>query len=123
MKTKTFPYVFALLIGITGCKNENLETTTVGVEETLIESDPLPSWKDGKTKESITSYVQDVTNSESKNFIPVVDRIATFDNDGNLWSEQPAYFQLFFAIDRIIAMAPDNPEWSHSYNSVYGKEL
>ena len=53
----------------------------------------------------------DVTNRESKNFIPVSERIATFDNDGNLWSEQPAYFQLFFAMDRIKSLAADHPEW------------
>jgi phosphoglycolate phosphatase-like HAD superfamily hydrolase len=73
--------------------------------------DPLPSWNKGKTKSAIVDYVEDVTDSKSKNFIPVADRVATFDNDGNLWSEQPAYFQLFFAIDRIKAMAPDHPEW------------
>ncbi len=73
--------------------------------------DPLPSWSKGKTKSAIIDYVHDVTDTNSKNFIPIVDRIATFDNDGNLWSEQPAYFQLFFAIDRVKAMAPDHPEW------------
>lgn len=111
MKTKLLLSALFISVFFLGCKNENLETNTVVVEETLIESDPLPSWKEGKTKESITSYMEDVTNSESKNFIPIADRIATFDNDGNLWSEQPAYFQLFFAIDRIKTMAPDNPEW------------
>lgn len=73
--------------------------------------DPLPSWKKGKTKSAILDYVLDVTDTNSKNFIPVADRIATFDNDGNLWSEQPAYFQLFFSIDRVKAMASDHPEW------------
>ena len=57
------------------------------------------------------AFVEDVTNEESQNFIPISERIATFDNDGNLWSEQPAYFQLFFAVDRIKAMAPEHPEW------------
>jgi phosphoserine phosphatase len=97
-----------------GCNNKNKNTITetdiVSInKDSLI--DPLPSWKDGETKESIMNYVEDVTNSKSANFIPVGDRIATFDNDGNLWAEQPAYFQLFFAIDRIKALAPDNPEW------------
>jgi phosphoglycolate phosphatase-like HAD superfamily hydrolase len=63
------------------------------------------------TKSAIIDYVTDVTDSKSKNFIPVPDRIATFDNDGNLWSEQPAYFQLFFAIDRVKHLAPEHPEW------------
>lgn len=74
-------------------------------------TDPLPSWNNGTTKSAILDFVKDVTNVTGENFIPVADRIATFDNDGNLWSEQPAYFQLFFAMDRIKAMAPDHPEW------------
>lgn len=73
--------------------------------------DPLPSWIEGNTKLSIINYVKDVTNVESKSFIPVPDRIATFDNDGNLWSEQPAYFQLFFAIDRVKELSGEHPEW------------
>ena len=73
--------------------------------------DPLPSWNEGETKTAVIAYVQAVTESNSPDFIPVKDRIATFDNDGNLWSEQPAYFQLFFAIDRVKAMAADHPEW------------
>jgi phosphoserine phosphatase len=74
--------------------------------------DPLPSWNEGQTKNAITTYVASVTAADSPDFIPVKDRIATFDNDGNLWSEQPAYFQLFFAIDRVKAMAADHPEWA-----------
>jgi len=75
------------------------------------ETDPLPSWNEVESKKEIVAYVNDVTNTESENFIPIKERIATFDNDGNLWSEQPAYFQLFFAIDRVKAMAIDHPEW------------
>jgi len=75
------------------------------------QQDPLPSWNEGATKTAIINYVNDVTNTESNNLIPIPDRIATFDNDGNLWSEQPAYFQLFFAIDRIMVLAPEHPEW------------
>jgi len=74
-------------------------------------SDPLPSWIDGDTKSAIMDFVKDVTNAQSKNFIEISDRIATFDNDGNLWSEQPLYFQLVFAIDRIKTLAPEHPEW------------
>ena len=81
------------------------------IETTIENTDPLPSWNDGATKTAVISYVNDVTNTESKNFIAIPDRIATFDNDGNLWSEQPMYFQLFFAIDRIQALAPQHPEW------------
>jgi hypothetical protein len=74
-------------------------------------SDPLPSWNEGATKSAIINYVSETVNPKSENFVPVSERIATFDNDGNLWSEQPMYFQLFFAIDRIKAMAENHPEW------------
>ena len=76
-------------------------------------ADPLPSWNDVASKSNIIAYVNDVINSESENFIPIKGRIATFDNDGNLWSEQPAYFQLFFAIDRVKALASEHPEWKN----------
>ena len=74
-------------------------------------TDPLPSWNEGEVKNSITAFVKKVTDSTSAEFIPVNDRIATFDNDGTLWSEQPLYFQFFFVIDRVKAMAPQHPEW------------
>ena len=80
-------------------------------QQETIQTDPLPSWNEGNTKQAIIDYVMDVTNPGRENFIPVSERIATFDNDGNLWSEQPAYFQLLFAMDRIKALAPDHPEW------------
>lgn len=73
--------------------------------------DPLPSWNEGETKRAIMDFVEDVTNPSCDCFVAVPDRIAVFDNDGNLWSEQPAYFQLFFAIDRVKEMAVDHPEW------------
>lgn len=85
--------------------------TQLQEQQKTTQTDPLTSWNDGNTKQAIIDYVMDVTNRESENFIPVSDRIATFDNDGNLWSEQPAYFQLLFAMDRIKALAPDHPEW------------
>jgi phosphoserine phosphatase len=74
-------------------------------------SDPLSSWNDTSTKKEILAFVGAATDKNHPNFIPVIDRIATFDNDGNLWAEQPAYFQLFFAIDRVKAMAENHPEW------------
>lgn len=73
----------------------------------------LPSWNEGTVKEDIMRYVEEVTNPESNNFIEIHDRIATFDNDGNLWSEQPLYFQLLFAIDRIKALESMHPEWKN----------
>jgi phosphoglycolate phosphatase-like HAD superfamily hydrolase len=71
----------------------------------------LPSWNEGKAKNAIIDFVNKTTQKGSADFIPLSDRIACFDNDGTLWSEQPLYFQFFFAIDRIKAMAPQHPEW------------
>lgn len=73
--------------------------------------DPLPSWNDGATKSAIIRFVQRVSSEGSRDFVPVAERIATFDNDGTLWSEQPIYFQLFFVLDRVKALAPQHPEW------------
>jgi len=72
---------------------------------------PLESWNDTPTKRAIVSFVEKVTKEGSPDFVPVSERIATFDNDGTLWSEQPMYFQVFFLIDRIKALAPQHPEW------------
>jgi phosphoserine phosphatase len=76
--------------------------------------DPLPSWNDGKAKKSITTFVTKVTDAESVDFVPPAERIATFDNDGTLWSENPVYFQLLFAFDRVKALAPQHPEWQNT---------
>jgi phosphoserine phosphatase len=73
--------------------------------------DPLPSWNDTAAKKAITAFVERVTKQGSADFVPVAKRIATFDNDGCLWAEQPMYFQLAFAIDRVKALAPQHPEW------------
>src|SRR4051812_44472048 len=74
-------------------------------------ADPLPSWNDGKTKQSITDFVARVTREGSADFVPPDQRIATFDNDGTLWAEQPLYFQFLFALDRVKVLAPQHPEW------------
>src|SRR3954451_7460948 len=73
--------------------------------------DPLPSWNEGATKSSITSFVAGVTTDGSADFVPADQRIATFDNDGTLWVEQPMYAQLAFALSRVKALASLNPEW------------
>src|SRR5437773_9315654 len=78
---------------------------------TAYAQDPLPSWNDGATKKSITDFVAKVTKEGSSDFVPPEERIATFDNDGTLWCEQPMYFQLLFALDRVKALAPQHPEW------------
>jgi phosphoglycolate phosphatase-like HAD superfamily hydrolase len=73
--------------------------------------DPLPSWDDGAAKKSITDFVARVTTPGMPDFVPVDQRIATFDNDGTLWTEKPVYFQVAFALDRVKAMAAEHPEW------------
>jgi phosphoglycolate phosphatase-like HAD superfamily hydrolase len=74
-------------------------------------ADPLQSWNDGQAKQSIVDFVAKVTKEGSPDFVPPAERIATFDNDGTLWAEQPLYFQFLFAIDRVKALAPQHPEW------------
>jgi hypothetical protein len=74
-------------------------------------ADPLPSWNDGKAKQSIIAFVAKVTKEGSPDFVSPAERIATFDNDGTLWVEQPMYFQLLFALDRVKVLAPQHPEW------------
>jgi phosphoglycolate phosphatase-like HAD superfamily hydrolase len=72
---------------------------------------PLPSWNDGAAKQNIVALVQKVTDRSDPGFVPPEQRIATFDNDGTLWSEQPIYFQFAFALARVKALAPKHPEW------------
>ncbi len=74
-------------------------------------ADPLPSWNDGAAKARIVAFVKAVTDSAGKDHVAPAERVAVFDNDGTLWSEQPAYFQLQFAIDRVKALAPKHREW------------
>ena len=74
-------------------------------------ADPLPSWNDTASKQSIVAFVEKVTKEGSPDFVPAPERIAVFDNDGTLWSEQPMYFQAFFIFDRIKQLAPQHPEW------------
>jgi phosphoserine phosphatase len=73
--------------------------------------DPLSSWNEGATKSAILEFVEGVTVEGGQDYVPPADRIAVFDNDGTLWSEQPMYVQLAFAVDRAKAMAPQHPEW------------
>jgi phosphoglycolate phosphatase-like HAD superfamily hydrolase len=73
--------------------------------------DPLASWNDGTTKKSVLDFVARVTEVDGKDYVAPEERIATFDNDGTLWSERPYPFQVAFALDRVKAMAPQHPEW------------
>jgi len=74
-------------------------------------ADPLPSWNDGPAKQSIITFVEKATKAGSPDFVPVPERIATFDNDGTLWCEKPLPVQLYFVLDRVKALAPQHPEW------------
>ncbi len=107
MKTH-YIYNFAFAVFLIGCqpvqkqKNEKAE---------IVKTDPLPSWNEGSAKQSIISFVEAVSSESNPDYIKPADRIAVFDNDGTLWAEQPYYFQLQFAIDRVKALAPAHPEW------------
>lgn len=74
-------------------------------------SDPLPSWNDTNARKSIIDFVTKVTTAGGPEYVPPAERIATFDNDGTLWNEQPLYVQFVFALDRVKALAPQHPEW------------
>jgi hypothetical protein len=93
--------VLAALICATGCATGGAATP----------HNALPSWNDGPARSAITDFVEGVTTEGSPDFVQPSERIAVFDNDGCLWSEQPAYFQLLFAIDRVRQLAPQHPEW------------
>ena len=104
---KISAFLVSTLIALGSCNQAELE---IELEpETIV--DPLPSWNEGDSKENIINFVSASVDETHPDFIPREERIATFDNDGTLWSEQPIYFQLFFVIDRIKEMSVDHPEW------------
>lgn len=74
-------------------------------------ADPLPSWNEGPSRQAIEAFVTAVTAEGGKDYVPPAARIAVFDNDGTLWSEQPAYFQILFALSELKRIAPQHPEW------------
>ena len=89
------------------------------------QTDPLPSWNDGANKRAILDFVTRVTKPGASDFFPVNERIATFDNDGTLWAEQPIYFQFQFALDRVKALAPQHPEWKtqEPFNHLFAGDM
>jgi hypothetical protein len=99
MKRRTASFAITVLIGLA------LLSTVAHAQ------DPLPSWNDGKAKQTIVAFVAKVTKEGAPDFVPPAERIAVFDNDGTLWPEQPMYFQLLFALDRVKVLAPQHPEW------------
>ena len=75
------------------------------------QADPLPSWNEGPVKKAILEFVARTTTAGGRDFVPIPERIAAFDNDGTLWTEQPVYFQVAFVMDRVKVLAPQHPEW------------
>jgi hypothetical protein len=103
MKNKCFNVLAGAILGVTlglGCSVQG-----------AAQSDPLPSWNDTPTKQAIVEFVGRVTKAGGPDFVAPAERIATFDNDGTLWVEQPMYVQMAFALDRVKALAPQHPEW------------
>ena len=110
--------VLMIILLLSSCVQETINNDKkINVSPTLNEQnlglDLLPSWNDSERKNDIINYLSLITDSSKKEFIPIEDRIATFDNDGTLWSEKPIYFQLFFAIDKIKEKAFEHPEWTN----------
>jgi phosphoglycolate phosphatase-like HAD superfamily hydrolase len=113
------PALFAVCVGIllaVGCDGRspapNRDSAQSGEIAPAAAVDPLPSWNDGPAKTAISAFVARVTTTGGAEFVPAPERIAVFDNDGTLWTEQPIYVQLAFALDRVRALAPQHPEWS-----------
>src|SRR5215510_7618906 len=106
---KAWSRVLTLLgrVALIGCTTVAL----TGAATTARADEPLPSWNDGPAKKAIVEFVGKVTMEGGADFVPPAERIAVFDNDGTLWAEQPIYFQVQFALDRVKALVPKHPEW------------
>jgi phosphoglycolate phosphatase-like HAD superfamily hydrolase len=108
--------VIALTLAASACVQREdpsaASTEPSNPPESSAPTDPLPSWNDGASKQAIFAFVERVTAENAADFVRPAERIAVFDNDGTLWSEQPMYFQLAFALDRVRALAPEHPEWA-----------
>ena len=97
--------IIAAFLLVTGCSG-------VPVRQQGNTGDPLPSWNDGESRQAIVDFVHAVTDESGPDYVAPAERVAVFDNDGTLWSERPVYFQLFFVIDRVKALAAQHPEWN-----------
>ena len=84
-------------------------STSVKISDRSVGAEPLSLWNDGATKSAITTYVEKVTKVGSPDYIPPAERIATFDQDGTLWVEQPMYTQVIYCLDRVAALAAAKP--------------
>jgi hypothetical protein len=100
------------LVSPAACETPPAPASTVSAaEQGPPGADPLASWNEGESKQAIVSFVARVTREGGPDFVPAPERIAVFDNDGTLWSEQPIYNQVAFALERVKALAPQHPEW------------
>ncbi|MBP7399799.1 MAG: haloacid dehalogenase-like hydrolase [Chitinophagales bacterium] len=115
--TVIFILTFVVWMSSSACEKTD---TKKEITQEITSQNVLSSWNDTPTKNAIIKFVSKTTDSTNQSFIPIADRIACFDNDGTLWAEQPIYFQLAFAIDRIKALAPSHPEWKNQepYKSI-----
>jgi haloacid dehalogenase-like hydrolase len=103
--------VALLSVGSVGCERTPSPNNAPPLQAPAGIADPLPSWNGGANKKSILEFVARVTDKGGRDFVPVEQRIATFDNDGTLWAEQPLYFQMLFMLEQVRAAAPRHPEW------------
>src|SRR5450755_1420926 len=112
MKSRlSFLLSFFLILTLVGCTNNPTPAPTTGQPAATVAADPLSSWNDGPAKQAIVDFVKTTTDKSSPKFVAAEDRIATFDQDGTTWVEQPMYSQVLFAFDRVAEMAPQHPEW------------
>ena len=111
MILRSFAVLLVLAVSACGGSTPPTALAPATTPQPAAAADPLPAWNDGATKKAILDFVGRVTRAGGPDFVPAPERIATFDNDGTLWSEQPIYFQLAFAFDRVTALAPKHPEW------------
>jgi len=103
MKNKFLTVLASAILGVTVSFGWSFQASA--------QNDPLPSWNDTSAKQTIVDFVGRVTKAGGPDFVAPAERIATFDNDGTLWVEQPMYVQMAFALDRVKALAPLHPEW------------
>ncbi len=103
-------------VGLGGCSTAPVDPSakSTSASASAPQADALPSWRDGPAKQAIVKFVSDVTRQGSPTYVPPEQRVAAFDNDGTLWSEQPLYFQFFFLLDQVRAAAPQHPEWRNN---------
>jgi hypothetical protein len=106
-------FAIVTIVTASGCRQEPVTPPPSASASSAERSgNRLASWNDGAVKKAIVDFVSRVTVDGGPDFVPPAARIATFDNDGTLWAEQPIYFQVAFAFDRVKALAPQHPEWS-----------